>query len=249
MGAVQTNARRILLPVVALGALLLLAAVLVTAVDAGGEAPPRIAVLARSDNPVDALAASSVAGQLGGIVLLTSTNSLNQPARDGLTDFGPELVIIAGGTAALSDAVKAAVEEMGYATRRVGGATREHTAAALAALPAEFGSLYVSVDAPSSRAQALVVSGIEPRLERADGVSAVRNIGPGIYCLTLAAGTNLADAVVHVTPEWGGSIGNDLAAYWQTREGARQCDTDELEVRTFSGGTASDTVDFTVSIP
>jgi putative cell wall-binding protein len=41
------------------------------------------AFVARADNPVDALAASSVAGQLGAPVFLTGTDSLDDQARQG----------------------------------------------------------------------------------------------------------------------------------------------------------------------
>src|SRR5680860_1813325 len=70
------------------------------------------AFLARSDNPVDALAASSVAGQLGAPVYLTGTAGLDAQARDGLVNTDPQVVVLAGGTSALSDTVEREVRAL-----------------------------------------------------------------------------------------------------------------------------------------
>ncbi|WP_370326298.1 cell wall-binding repeat-containing protein [Euzebya sp.] len=97
----------------------------------------RIAFLARADNPVDALAASAVAGQLGGIVLLTDQATLSAEAAEGLAAFNPDVVVLAGGTAALSPSVATAVGELGYATERAAGDSRLATARELAAILAD----------------------------------------------------------------------------------------------------------------
>lgn len=110
------------------------------------EAPPKTAVLARSDNPVDALAAGAVAGQIGGIVLLTLPTRLIEDAQEGLEAFDPDLVVLAGGEVALSDQVRADVEALGYDVRRVSGANRFETAAELGALFSELGSAYLGLD-------------------------------------------------------------------------------------------------------
>lgn len=94
----------------------------------GQETTPRhIAFLARADNPVDALAASSVAAQFGGVVLLTPSDHLGSDARQGLSDYRPDLVILAGGEAALSPQVEEDVRNAGYNVRRVGGVSRTDT--------------------------------------------------------------------------------------------------------------------------
>ncbi len=100
---------------------------------------PTVVFLARSDNPVDALAASSVAGSLGGSVLLTRQDALTEVTRQALIDLNPDLVVLAGGTGALSQAVEDAVQAIPLATRRVAGATRFETAVALSALAADIG--------------------------------------------------------------------------------------------------------------
>ena len=100
---------------------------------------PTVVFLARSDNPVDALAASSVAGSLGGSVLLTRQDTLSPVTRQALIDLNPDLVVLAGGTGALSKAVEDAVKAIPLATRRVAGANRFETAVALSALAADIG--------------------------------------------------------------------------------------------------------------
>lgn len=118
-------------------------------VDAQGEPPPppppRIVVVARQDVPVDGVAASAVAAQLGGVVLVTDPAHLGDEARQGLIDLAPDLVILAGGTRALSDRVQADVEEIGVDVRRVGGETREETARLLAELLESFNPAYRAV--------------------------------------------------------------------------------------------------------
>ncbi len=134
---------------------------------------PRVAVLARGDNPVDALASGPVASATGGIVVLTRTDELVANAATALTDFGPDVVLLAGGEAALSAEVLAAVADLGdWETRRVGGASRYETAANLSRILAEYGidgldvsdavpaaerTIYVQADgAPSDNGQRLL---------------------------------------------------------------------------------------------
>jgi hypothetical protein len=103
---------------------------------------PTFAFVARADNPVDALAASSIAGQLGGVVVLTGSESLGEDARAALVAFGPAVVVLAGGTTALSSQVEADARALlpQATVRRVAGATRTGTARELAALLAELGT-------------------------------------------------------------------------------------------------------------
>lgn len=117
-----------------------------------GAAPDRVAFLARADNPVDALAASSVAAQLGGIVLLTDRAALSPEAADGLASFDPDLVVLAGGPAALSPEVEAAVADLGFAPQRVAGDSRLSTARAIAAFLADHDPAYLPADGTAVRA-------------------------------------------------------------------------------------------------
>lgn len=131
-----------------------------TVVRAQTTAPPRIAFLARADNPVDALGASAVAAQLGGVVLLTGADSLDPAAGDGLDAFAPDLVILAGGVGALSEQVAQDVEALGYDTRRVAGQGRTATAAALAGLLGEFEPAFLLRNATAARAEVADVADV-----------------------------------------------------------------------------------------
>lgn len=134
-----------ILSVVLLGSVM--AAYAVTTTD-GIDAPPRTAFLARSDIPVDALAAGPIAGRAGGPVLVTSPTTLSAQARDGLIDYDPDLVILAGGTGALSAAVEAqvAVAVPGATIRRVAGANRTQTARRFAELIGEYNPAWLPID-------------------------------------------------------------------------------------------------------
>lgn len=105
-------------------------------------APPRtpsVAFIARAEAPVDALAASSVAGELGGPVLLSGGVELPAEVADVLNRLRPDLVVICGGESALAATIEAQVLALGFRPLRVGGATRIQTAALLAALPLDLG--------------------------------------------------------------------------------------------------------------
>jgi hypothetical protein len=127
-------------------ALALLLTVLISAVGADAQPTtnqlPTIAFVARSDNPVDALAASAVAGQLGGFVALTYPTTLVEPARVALLEADPDLVVLAGGTAALSAEVELAIRTLlpDATVRRAAGTDRNATAGATAALLREMGA-------------------------------------------------------------------------------------------------------------
>lgn len=94
---------------------------------------PRTAFVARNDVPFDSLALGPIAGALGGIVVITSPTSLSAAAENALTNFNPDLVIIAGGTAAISQSVENAIAAAGaWDVDRKAGTGRDQTAAELA---------------------------------------------------------------------------------------------------------------------
>jgi hypothetical protein len=101
---------------------------------------PAVAFVASAADFPDALAAAAAAGTLGGPVLLTAPTRLDAAAADVLRRLRPELVVIAGGTAAISDAVAADITALDLPVRRVAGPTRVDTAAAIAALLEELGA-------------------------------------------------------------------------------------------------------------
>lgn len=80
----------------------------------------------------DALAAGAVAGAGRSPILLTAATSLPEATALELARLGPSEVIVMGGSAAVSDAVMAAIADAsGVTPVRVGGSDRFHTAALL----------------------------------------------------------------------------------------------------------------------
>ncbi|MEA3318378.1 MAG: cell wall-binding repeat-containing protein [Bacillota bacterium] len=88
-----------------------------------------IVILARSNNPADALAAASLAGTLEAPILLTPTDTLPEKVSQELYRLDASEVIILGGTAAISDNVLKSLKKQGYFTERVSGTNRFETAA------------------------------------------------------------------------------------------------------------------------
>lgn len=116
------------------GSLVVAGALVVPAVAAPLSAPapdpyPRIAFVARNDNPFDALGVGAIAGAVGGVIAITPPSSLSAPAATVLTEFEPDLVIIAGGPGAVSTQVEAEIEGLGdWDVERAAGNTRDETA-------------------------------------------------------------------------------------------------------------------------
>lgn len=99
----------------------------------GGAAP--YAVIAREDDPADALAGSAVGLGLGPLLFTPSTGALDPRTEAELLrvlDFGPGApdVFIMGGTSAVSDAVDQRLLQLGMNPVRVAGAGREATGVA-----------------------------------------------------------------------------------------------------------------------
>lgn len=91
-----------------------------------------VAVIASGESYPDALAASYLAGALGGPVVLTASQSLSPEARTALQNAGVTGVIVVGGTAAVSENVVNQLDAAGLEVDRVGGADRYSTARAIA---------------------------------------------------------------------------------------------------------------------
>lgn len=89
-------------------------------------------VLARGDKFPDALASSSLAGDLAGPVLLTTSDRLHPVVLETLETLGTSRVHIVGDESAVSASVESALRRGGYATTRTAGATRYDTATAIA---------------------------------------------------------------------------------------------------------------------
>jgi putative cell wall-binding protein len=86
------------------------------------------AILASGINWPDALAASALAGAKGCPVLLTDSSQLTGETSELLTSLNVKNVIIIGGTAAVSDTVKKAIEAKNIKTERIWGNDRTQTA-------------------------------------------------------------------------------------------------------------------------
>ncbi|HEX9767277.1 MAG TPA: cell wall-binding repeat-containing protein [Nitriliruptorales bacterium] len=140
---ISLQARHLTTAVVAVGAVVLAVwwAAPALSQTAGPDPVDSYAVVARADNPVDALAASAVAGQLGAPVYLTFTATLDDQARQGLLDTSPDTVLLAGGLSALSQQVQDQIVALlpDATVRRVGGKGRTETARLLNELPGELG--------------------------------------------------------------------------------------------------------------
>lgn len=103
-----------------------------TTVVNGREMPT--AIVATGQNFPDALSAGAGAYQAGVPLVLTRPTSLPDPTRAALDALGIERVIVVGGSAAVSDAVVAALGAGGRIVERAAGADRGATAAAFARL-------------------------------------------------------------------------------------------------------------------
>lgn len=87
------------------------------------------AVLARSDNFPDALAAATLTSQVRGPLLLTAPGELDIRVRRELVRLGVSKLYLAGGTAALSTSVETSSREVVADVERLAGADRFETAA------------------------------------------------------------------------------------------------------------------------
>lgn len=91
------------------------------------------AVLARGDDPADALAGSTLAGAVDGPILLTPRDRLDSSALDALTRLDVRTVHVLGGPSAISDDVADELRRRGFAVQRVSGRDRYDTARAVSA--------------------------------------------------------------------------------------------------------------------
>lgn len=95
-----------------------------------GTAP--VVVVASGEDFPDALAAGPVAAMRGGPLLLTQAAALTAATRTEITRLKPSTIVIAGGTASVSDAVVTALKPLAAAVVRIGGGDRYETSRKLA---------------------------------------------------------------------------------------------------------------------
>lgn len=96
-------------------------------VGAGGWRSEGTVIVASGGNYPDALAASGLAGVLDAPIVLTDGNTLSVQASARLTSLAPSRIIVAGGRAAVSDGVVAALRGICPDVERVAGETRVDT--------------------------------------------------------------------------------------------------------------------------
>ncbi len=89
-------------------------------------------VIATGEAWPDALGGASLAGALGGPVLLTARDWLPAEIRSEIERLAPERAVVLGGEAAVSEGVVRAIEGLGVSVERISGPDRYTTSAAVA---------------------------------------------------------------------------------------------------------------------
>ena len=99
---------------------------------AGGQA--QVAMLASDDAFPDAMSATALAARYDAPVLLTDGDELSPAAAEEIDRIGAQIVVILGGTAAVSEDVEATLRAEGLDIERRDGVDRYETAASIARL-------------------------------------------------------------------------------------------------------------------
>ncbi|WHZ02393.1 cell wall-binding repeat-containing protein [Neobacillus sp. YX16] len=86
-------------------------------------------ILARADNPADALSSASLSGALDAPILLTYPNNLSNSVLDEINRLGASTVYLLGGTGAISAEIEKKLTDNGLTVVRLGGNNRFETAA------------------------------------------------------------------------------------------------------------------------
>lgn len=101
-------------------------------------------LLARSDNPADAVTAGAAAAARGIPTLLTASGSLHPATRALLAEFATTRTLVLGGEVAIAPAVQATLAQDGRGPERLAGRTRTETSVAIARHPATWGRTSVT---------------------------------------------------------------------------------------------------------
>lgn len=99
-------------------------------------------ILARSDDYADALAGVPLAHQLNGPILLTQTNNIAPVTVMEIMRLNARRIILLGGHAAISDAVKKELEGLGLNVERINGANRYETSFLIGQRMAREGAIF-----------------------------------------------------------------------------------------------------------
>ncbi len=166
-------------------------------------------VLARADEPADALSGSPLAADNDAPLLLSSRDRLSATTAAEITRLGAREVLVLGGRAALADDVVADVRRLGVSARRISGPNRYATAAAVADEldPAAGGAAYVV----GSWQEALAVSGVAARRTAAGTPTPILLAGAELPTETRTALTRLGVREVLVGASVGAAARDALA--------------------------------------
>lgn len=133
-------------------------------------------ILARADNPADALSSASLSGSMDAPILLTNPNTLQQNVIDEIHRLNASTIYILGGTGAVSGVIESKLKSLGLHVKRLGGPTRFETAA------------IINNEAKTSfNTKAIVVSGYAT----ADALSAASNSANHLIPIYLSTQTTL----------------------------------------------------------
>lgn len=133
-----------------------------------------LALLARGDEPADAVAAGAAAARAGIPILLTQRDHLPEVTATTLSELGVRTVLVLGGPAAVSPTVTETLAARGYGVTRLAGATRNGTSVAIATAPSLWDRTQASTSAsfialngwhPQSWALAVAAAPVGARLE------------------------------------------------------------------------------------
>ncbi|WLR55453.1 cell wall-binding repeat-containing protein [Mesobacillus subterraneus] len=86
-------------------------------------------ILARADNPADALSSASLSGVADAPILLTSPNSISDVVLEEINRLGATTIYILGGKGAISPLIEKELDALDFDVTRLGGSTRFDTAA------------------------------------------------------------------------------------------------------------------------
>lgn len=156
-------------------------------------------IVARADNPADALSSASLSGSIDAPILLTDPNTLQQNVIDEIRRLNAKNIYILGGTGAVSGRVELSLKSLGK-VKRLGGPTRFETA-----------SIINNEAKTSLNTKAIVVSGYAA----ADALSAASNSANNRIPIYLSTKTtipvNLPANVKEVTIYGGiGVVGSEV---------------------------------------
>jgi len=111
-----------------------------------------VIVVARGDNPVDALAGSHFASMVDGRILFTRSDELPRTTLKTIASLKPRQVYIVGGKEAISREVQSRIHSYSYSVERIGGEDRYETSMLIARKSQDIKKFRVAV----------VTSGMEP---------------------------------------------------------------------------------------